>query len=81
MKLSYRGIAYESTPTRRILESETTAKYRGVEYTIQRFGQVLPPPEPNLKYRGASYRKCITATQVNSRHFPLVNLTDSDFIN
>lgn len=79
MKLSYRGIAYEPAPTRRILESETTASYRGVEYTIQQFGEKLPAPEPKLKYRGANYRNCLTALQVKSRCFPATNLTDSDF--
>lgn len=79
MNLSYRGVAYESAPTRRLLEQETTAKYRGVEYTIQQFGQVLPAPKPNLKYRGVGYHPCLTATQVRYQHFPQACLTDSDY--
>lgn len=66
MKLSYRGVDYESATTRRILERETTAKYRGVDYVIQHFGEKLPAPEPNLKYRGTSYRPCLSATQVQT---------------
>lgn len=79
MKLSYRGVDYESAPTRRLVESETTAQYCGVTYTIQHFGEKLPAPGPNLKYRGASYRHCLTATQVKSKHSPSTNLADSDF--
>ncbi len=79
MKLSYRGVEYESATTRRLLERETTAKYRGKTYTIQQFGQVLPAPAPNLKYHGTSYGKCLTAPQVKSVYSPLTNLADSDF--
>ncbi len=80
MKLSYRGVSYESAPTRRLLERETTVKYRGVDYIIQHFGEKLPAPAPNLKHRGTSYRHCSTATQVKSRLSPLTNLADSDFL-
>lgn len=76
MKLSYRGVDYESATTRRPLESETTAKYCGVEYVIQHFGEKLPAA-PNLEYRGTSYCSCLSATQVKSRHCPLAN-ADSD---
>lgn len=79
MKLSYRGVDYESATTRRLLERETTASYRGVTYTIQHFGEKLPVPEPNLKYRGASYCLCLSATQAKSRHSPTTNFADSDF--
>ena len=79
MKLSYRGVAYESPTARRIIECETTAKYSGVTYTIQQFGQVLPAPAPNLKYRGASYRSRLSATHLKSVHSYLTNLADSDF--
>lgn len=79
MKLSYRGVDYESATTRRLLESETTAKYRGVTYTIQHFGEKLPAIAPNSKYRGTSYRSCLSATQVKFRHSQLANLADSDF--
>lgn len=79
MKLSYRGVEYESATTRRPLERETTASYRGVEYVIQHFGEKLPAIAPNLKYRGISYRPCLSATQANSRYSPLDNFADSDF--
>ncbi len=78
MKLSYRGVEYESATTRRILERETTASYRGVEYVIQHFGEKLPAA-PNLKYRGTSYHPCLIATQAKSRYSPLANFADSDF--
>ncbi len=81
MKLSYRGVAYESPTARRILERETTAKYRGVTYTVQHFGAKLPAPAPNLKYRGASYRSRLSAMQVQSQvSQPLTNFADSDFL-
>ncbi|WP_373525192.1 DUF4278 domain-containing protein [Nostoc sp.] len=79
MKLSYRGVSYESDTSRRLLERETTAKYRGVDYVIQHFGEKLPAPEPNLKYRGTNYRQCLSATQVQSRNSPLANFAESDF--
>lgn len=79
MKFSYRGVDYESATTRRPLESETTASYRGVTYTIQHFGEKLPASAPNLKYRDTSCRSCLSATQAKSRLSPLANFADSDF--
>lgn len=79
MKLSYRGVSYESAPTRRLLERETTAKYHGVEYVIQHFGEMLPVPEPNFKYCGASYRPCLSATQAKSRHLPTTSIANAEF--
>jgi len=78
MKLSYRGVDYESATTRRPLESETTAIFCGVEYVIQHFGEKLPAA-PNSKYRGTSYCSCLSATQAKSRYSQLDNFADSDF--
>jgi len=80
MKLSYRGVDYESPTARRLLKCETTAKYRGVTYIIQHFGEKLPAIAPNLKYRGNSYRPCLSAMQVQSQFSqPFTNFADSDF--
>jgi hypothetical protein len=79
MKLSYRGVSYESDTTRILLERETTATPRGVDYVIQHFGEKLPAPEPKLKYRGANYRQCLSATQVQARHSPSASFAESDF--
>lgn len=70
MKLSYRGVAYDATTRTGYFKCETTAKYRGITYTIQQFGHILPASKPDLKYRGVSYHPCLTATQVKSRDFP-----------
>ncbi len=57
MKLTYRGVSYESTlPTVELTEGEITGKYRGTAWK-QKYPRHIPVPQPklDLKYRGAAY--------------------------
>ncbi len=57
MKLTYRGVNYESSaPNIEVSEGDINGQYRGVNWK-QRYPRHIPVPQPvvGLKYRGASY--------------------------
>ncbi len=57
MKLTYRGISYESNPaTLELTEGEIGGKYRGTTWR-ERYPRHIPVPQPkvDLKYRGIAY--------------------------
>ena len=59
MKRQYRGNSYEQNPQFvEAVESEITAKYRGLSYKIkQPVNPTVPDSIVNLKYRGVAYIK------------------------
>lgn len=57
MKLTYRGIGYDSEPQSfNLMEGEIGGKYRGNDWQV-RYPRHIPVPAtlPNLTYRGARY--------------------------
>ncbi len=53
MKLTYRGIQYNTAPsTSNTVDSGITATYRGLLYTVPRATDVPVMPVQTLKYRG-----------------------------
>lgn len=57
MKLTYRGIGYDSEPQRfNLMEGEIGGKYRGNDWQV-RYPRHIPVPAtlPELTYRGAQY--------------------------
>ncbi|MGA7934741.1 MAG: DUF4278 domain-containing protein [Kovacikia sp.] len=65
MKLSYRGVSYESNPlTLEVTESEILGKYRGANWHCHTLKE-LPIPQPNrtLTYRGVLYNTNQTEEQ------------------
>ncbi len=57
MKLSYRGVSYEHSPsTLEVTEGEILGKYRGIGWHCHTLKE-MPVPQPNmaLKYRGVAY--------------------------
>jgi len=53
MKLTYRGIQYNAAPASiHTVDSEITAIYRGVPYTLPQANAVATLPAKMLKYRG-----------------------------
>ena len=59
MKLKYRGVAYEYTPTKvTTFQGKVEGKYRGVAWR-SRIPQIIQVSEPSIdqKYRGVPYRK------------------------
>jgi hypothetical protein len=59
MKLTYRGVTYESNPT--VVETNTATvggKYRGLDWRFRNLKKApILQPILNLKYRGVSYNK------------------------
>lgn len=56
MRLSYRGVSYEYTPTTlEVTEGEILGKYRGQPWRQQSFQDAPAQPIRQLKYRGVSY--------------------------
>ncbi len=65
MQLSYRGINYETQPTKlSSVVNLIVAKYRGVNYAISQRNMIINKPNNHLKYRGISYQ---TNTMVNPK--------------
>jgi len=55
MKLTYRGISYNTAPTSiTTVDSGVTAQYRGVLYTLLRATDAPVMPVQTLMYRGAT---------------------------
>lgn len=56
MQLSYRGVPYPMlNPSLETTETATSAKFRGVAYTLRRPIGAPPSTPYNLMYRGAFY--------------------------
>ena len=58
MKLTYRGIQYETEPTTlEIREGEIGGNYRGLPWRFHHLRHIPePPPAHNLTWRGVAYR-------------------------
>ncbi len=64
MKLTYRGIGYESQPqTFNLMEGEIGGKYRGNDWQVSYPRHIpVPPTMSQLTYRGVQYNSGATVT-------------------
>jgi hypothetical protein len=57
MRLSYRGISYQTSNSSTVPATQppTLAKYRGVSYSLDAESKISAPPAVTLQYRGVCY--------------------------